>query len=104
MVKEMDKDYKELKKKFIGQRAKMAVLSRGSGEKEDMERELETLRQQVTEPTRKIMWVEKSQREAELEQRLARAERTLEEMRGVEKGRSSMLNQPLKISLRSRVL
>ena len=59
-----------------------------------MERELETLRQQVAEPTRKIMWVEKSQREAELEQRLAHAECTLEEMRGVEKGRFSMLIRP----------
>ena len=31
----------------------MAALSQGSGEKEDMERELETLQQQVAEPTRK---------------------------------------------------
>jgi len=67
-VKEMDKDYEELKKKFVGQRAKMAALSRGSGEKEDMERELEMLWQQVVEPTRKIMWVEKSHWEVELEQ------------------------------------
>ena len=90
-MKEMDKDYEELKKKFVGQWAKMAALSQGSGEKEDMERELEMLQQQVTEPTRKIMWVEKSHWEAELEQRLAHAEHTLEEMRGVEKGKFSML-------------
>ena len=60
MVKEMDKDYTELKKKLVGQWAKMAALLRGSGEKEDMEKELETLQQQVVEPMRKIMWVEKS--------------------------------------------
>src|ERR1700731_2579336 len=100
----MDKDYEELKKKFVGQQAKMVALSRGSGEKEDMERELETLRQQVAEPTRKIMWVEKSQREPGLGQALTPAKHPLEDMRGSEKGRFSMLIQPLKISLRSRVL
>ena len=55
-----------------------------------MERELETLRQQVAEPTRKIMWVEKSHQEAELGQQLACTKCTLEEMRGVEKGKFSM--------------
>ena len=55
--------------------------------KNDLERELVTLWQQVAEPMRKIVWVEKSHWEAELEQWLAHAEHALEEATGVGKGK-----------------
>jgi hypothetical protein len=54
----------------------------------DLERELATLRQQVAEPTRKTVWVGKSQREVELEMELKAVRRELETVRGNAKGKS----------------
>jgi hypothetical protein len=57
--------------------------------REDVERELATLRQQVAEPTRKTVWVYKSHRETELDVELAAAKRELEALRRSAKGESS---------------
>jgi hypothetical protein len=53
-----------------------------------LERELATLRQQVAEPTKKIMWVGKSQKEVELEMELKAVRRELEVVRESVKGKS----------------
>jgi hypothetical protein len=52
----------------------------------DLERELATLRQQLAEPSRKIMWVGKSREEVGLELELAAVRRELEEARREVKG------------------
>jgi hypothetical protein len=68
----------------------------------DLERELATLRQQVAEPTRKTVWVGKSQREVELEMELKVVRRELEAVRGNAKGKSSVSSSLPEFLLKSQ--
>ena len=90
-VEAITKDYERVKRRLVAQRAKAAGLSRESDVREDMERELATLRQQVAEPGMKTLWVEKSRREAELERRMIVLERELETVRATVKGEFSLI-------------
>ena len=57
--------------------------------KSDLERELTMLQQQLMEPMRKTLWVEESEREAELELELVAERNELEEVQRGEKGEFS---------------